>query len=48
MGKSKLSREYPPIYEKMIPVVLWTLGTVIVILLLLITLTVALRLAGTA
>jgi hypothetical protein len=47
MEKSKPSREYPPIYEKIIPIALWTIGTVIVILLL-ITIAVALRMVGTA
>ena len=47
MEKSKPSREYPPIYEKIIPVALWTIGTVIVIMLL-ITIAVALQLVGAA
>jgi len=47
MEKSKPSREYPPVYEKIIPVALWTIGTVIVIMLL-ITIAVALQLVGAA
>lgn len=47
MEKSKTSREYPPIYEKIIPVALWIIGTVIVIMLL-ITIAVALQLVGAA
>ena len=42
MEKSKTSREYPPIYERLIPIALWTIGTVVFILLL-ITIAVALR-----
>lgn len=45
MEKSKSSREYPPIYEKVIPIALWTIGTTVVVLLL-ITIAVALRLVG--
>ena len=47
MEKSKPSRQYPPVYEKIIPVALWTIGTVIVIMLL-ITIAVALQLVGAA
>lgn len=47
MEKSKTSREYPPIYEKIIPVALWIIGTVIV-LMLLVTIAVALQLVGAA
>lgn len=47
MEKSKSSREYPPVYEKIIPIALWTIGTVVFVLLL-ITIAVALRLVGTA
>jgi hypothetical protein len=47
MEKSKPSREYPPVYEKIIPVALWTIGTIIVIMLL-ITIAVALQLVGAA
>ena len=45
MEKSKSSHKYPPVYEKIIPVALWTIGTVIVIMLL-ITIAVALQLIG--
>jgi hypothetical protein len=47
MEKSKTPREYPPVYEKVIPVALWVIGTVIVIMLL-ITIAVALQLVGAA
>lgn len=47
MEKSKTSREYPPVYEKIIPIALWVIGTIVVVLLL-ITIAVALRLVGTA
>ena len=47
MEKSKSARRYPPIYEKIIPIALWTIGTVIVIMLL-ITIAVALQLVGAA
>ena len=47
MEKSKPSREYPPVYEKIIPAALWTIGTIIVIMLL-ITIAVALQLVGAA
>lgn len=47
MEKSKTTREYPPIYEKFIPIAIWTIGTVVVILLL-ITIAVALQIVGTA
>ena len=47
MEKSKTSRKYPPIYEKIIPVALWIIGTVIVIMLL-ITIAVALQIVGAA
>ncbi|HSG45766.1 MAG TPA: hypothetical protein VLA72_21695 [Anaerolineales bacterium] len=42
MEKSKISREYPPVYERLIPIALWTIGTVVFVLLL-ITIAVALR-----
>lgn len=43
MEKSKPShRQYPPIYERLVPIALWTIGTVVIILLL-ITIAVALR-----
>jgi len=42
MEKPKSSREYPPVYEKMIPVALGIIGTVVIVLLL-ITIAVALR-----
>ncbi|MGD8405047.1 MAG: hypothetical protein PVJ21_15405 [Anaerolineales bacterium] len=45
MAKAKSPREYPPIYEKVFPVVLGFLGIVIVTLLV-ITVAVALRLIG--
>ena len=41
MEKSKDVRKYPPVYEKIIPVALWAIGTIVVILLL-ITIAVAL------
>jgi hypothetical protein len=47
MEKSKTPREYPPVYEKFIPIAIWTIGTVVVVLLL-ITIAVALQLVGTA
>jgi len=47
MEKSNSSRRYPPVYERLIPIALWAIGTVVVILLL-ITIAVALRLVGTA
>lgn len=46
MAKAKSPRQYPPIYEKIFPVVLGVLGIVIVTLLV-ITVAVALRLVGT-
>jgi len=45
MEKTKSPRQYPPIYEKVIPIILGVLGIVIVILLV-ITVAVALRLVG--
>ena len=45
MEKTKSSRQYPPLYEKVFPVVLGLLGIVIAILLV-ITVAVALRLVG--
>lgn len=42
MEKPRSPREYPPIYEKMIPVALGIIGTVVIVLLL-ITIAVALR-----
>ena len=42
MEKSKHTREYPPVYEMIIPVALWGIGVVVVILLL-ITIAVALQ-----
>jgi hypothetical protein len=42
MEKSKSPREYPPIYERLIPVALWVIGTVVTVLIL-ITIAVALR-----
>lgn len=42
MEKPRSPREYPPIYEKLIPVALGIIGTVVIVLLL-ITITVALR-----
>lgn len=45
MTKAKSPRQYPPLYEKVFPLVLGILGIVIVILLM-ITVAVALRLVG--
>lgn len=45
MEKAKSSRQYPPLYEKVFPLVLGFLGFVIVTLLV-ITVAVALRLVG--
>jgi len=45
MEKAKSPREYPPLYEKVFPIVLGFLGIVIVTLLI-ITVAVALRLVG--
>jgi len=45
MGKVKLPRQYPPLYEKAFPYILGFLGIVIVTLLV-ITVAVALRLVG--
>ncbi len=42
MEKSKSPREYPPMYEKLIPVALGIIGTIVIVLLL-ITIAVALR-----
>jgi len=47
MAKVKSHRQYPPLYEKVFPVVLAILGVVIVTLLI-ITIAVALRLVGAA
>ena len=47
MEKSKTPREYPPIYEKVIPIALWVIGSVIIIMLV-ITIAVALQLVGAA
>ena len=46
MAKAKSPRQYPPLYEKVFPIVLGFLGIVIVTLLI-ITIAVALRLVGT-
>ena len=45
MAKAKSPRQYPPVYEKIIPLVLGFLGIVGVVLLV-ITVMVALRLVG--
>jgi hypothetical protein len=45
MAKAKSPRQYPPMYEKIFPIVLGFLGIVIVTLLI-ITIAVALRLIG--
>ena len=45
MAKAKSPRQYPPLYEKIFPIVLGFLGIVILILLI-ITVAVALRLVG--
>lgn len=42
MEKSKPSREYPPVYEKIIPIALWVIGMVVTVLIL-VTIAVALR-----
>lgn len=42
MEKSKSPREYPPIYERLIPIALWVIGTVVAILIF-VTIAVALR-----
>ena len=42
MEKSKSPREYPPLYEKLIPVALGVIGTIVIVLLM-ITIAVALR-----
>lgn len=47
MEKTKSPRQYPPMYEKVFPIVLGFLGIVIVTLLA-ITVAVALRLVGAA
>ena len=47
MEKAKPSRNYPPMYEKAIPIILGFLGITVVILLL-ITIAVALQLVGAA
>ena len=47
MVKTKTPREYPPLYEKVFPIVLGVVGVVLVILLIA-TLAVALRLVGIA
>ncbi|HEY5730765.1 MAG TPA: hypothetical protein VIS72_11985 [Anaerolineales bacterium] len=41
MEKSKSPRVYPPVYERLIPIALWTIGIVVAILLV-ITIVVAL------
>ena len=41
MEKSKSAREYPPIYERLIPIALWTVGAIVAALLV-ITIVVAL------
>ena len=46
MAKAKFPRQYPPLYEKVFPIVLGFLGVVIVTLLV-VTIAVALRLIGT-
>jgi hypothetical protein len=46
MDKSEQSRRYPPLYEKVIPVLLWVLGLVIIILML-VTVAVAVNFIGT-
>ena len=45
MEKTKSPRQYPPLYEKVFPIVLGVLGVVIAVLLV-ITVAVALRLVG--
>jgi hypothetical protein len=45
MAKAKPPRQYPPVYEKVFPIVLGFLGVVIVTLLV-ITIAVSLRLLG--
>jgi hypothetical protein len=45
MAKAKSPRQYPPVYEKVFPIVLGFLGVVIVTLLV-ITIAVSLRLLG--
>jgi hypothetical protein len=47
MEKTNPSRQYPPIYEKMLPLALWGIG-IIGVILLVITVAVALRLIGAA
>ena len=47
MEKAKSPRQYPPMYEKIFPIVLGFLGVVIVTLLV-VTIAVALRLVGAA
>jgi hypothetical protein len=47
MEKAKSPRQYPPMYEKIFPIVLGFLGVVIVTLLI-VTIAVALRLVGAA
>jgi hypothetical protein len=45
MAKAKSPRQYPPIYEKVLPIVFGFLGVVIATLLI-VTIAVALRLVG--
>ncbi len=45
MAKAKIPRQYPPLYEKIFPIVLGFLG-IVVVTLLVITVAVALRLVG--
>lgn len=45
MEKAKSPRQYPPLYEKVFPVVLGFLG-IVILTLLVITIAVALRLVG--
>jgi len=45
MEKTKSPRQYPPLYEKVFPVVLGFLG-IVILTLLVITIAVALRLVG--
>ncbi|GAB4426187.1 MAG: hypothetical protein Kow002_15550 [Anaerolineales bacterium] len=46
MAKTKSPRQYPPLYEKLLPIALWVIGIMGVILLV-ITVAVALRLIAT-
>lgn len=47
MDKAKSTRQYPPVYEKILPIALWSIG-IIGVVLLVITVAVALRLIGAA